>query len=161
MASDKIIPLLQAQKLYSMKKRLIRMKNTDPYDQNEDSWTGTDKDAINCYNEALKLNPSLARAWCSKGYALIKLKKYEESHACLDEALRINPRYAPCWTIKGWAFNSQNKHKDALVYLDRAIELDPHYMDAWYQKHLALKDLNRKAEADVALAKARELGFTG
>ena len=48
-------------------------------------------EAINCFDKALKINPSYARAWNNKGIVLAKLGKYNEAITYYDRALDINP----------------------------------------------------------------------
>jgi len=48
-------------------------------------------EAIRCFNEAIKLNPSYELAWNNKGTALYMLKRYKEAIKCFDEVLKINP----------------------------------------------------------------------
>jgi len=51
-------------------------------------------EAINSFDEALKINPQFAEAWYNKGKALVSLNGVREAEAlkAFDEALKINPK---------------------------------------------------------------------
>jgi tetratricopeptide (TPR) repeat protein len=47
-------------------------------------------EAIECFDEAIKINTSYYRAWCNKGIALGSLGQHDEAIECFDEASKIN-----------------------------------------------------------------------
>ena len=51
---------------------------------------GKPREAIECYDKALEINPKLSDAWNNKGVALKALGRYEEATGCYDAALKIN-----------------------------------------------------------------------
>lgn len=58
---------------------------------------GEYKEAIKCYDEALKLNPSekeAAEAWYKKGEALENLDEKKEAMKCFEKAHELDPSYA-------------------------------------------------------------------
>lgn len=52
---------------------------------------GKDKEAIKCFDEALRLNRKNSLTYSSKWYSLMGLKKYKEALKCLNTALELNP----------------------------------------------------------------------
>lgn len=48
-------------------------------------------EALNCYNEALHLEPKNDIFLSNKGVAFIELNRFEEAIDCLKKALIINP----------------------------------------------------------------------
>lgn len=54
---------------------------------------GSHDEAIKCYDEALKLDPSNAYAWKYKGDALRELIKYDEALKCYEKAIIIAPDF--------------------------------------------------------------------
>ena len=57
--------------------------------------------ALNCFSEALILDPRDARAWNNKGGCLASLGRLDEAIACYDSALLLNPSYAQAWYAHG------------------------------------------------------------
>ena len=51
-------------------------------------------EAIQAYDEAIRLDPNDANAWHNKGFALNNQGKYDEAIKCFDEAIRLNPNLA-------------------------------------------------------------------
>ena len=52
---------------------------------------GMYREAILCFNKALKLEPNSDSAWNNKGVALEKMGRYEEALLCFERAYEINP----------------------------------------------------------------------
>ena len=64
---------------------------------------GKYKEAIECYDKALKIDPTDADALYNKGLALYKRGKYNEAIECYDKALEIDPKHALALNNKGLA----------------------------------------------------------
>ena len=56
--------------------------------------------AIQAWDEAIKINPQYAIAWNAKGNALWHLGKYNEAINAYDQAISIESKYADAWSIK-------------------------------------------------------------
>jgi len=54
---------------------------------------GRYKEAIECFDRALKINPMTKRAWNNKGLVLEKMGRYDEALLCYENALKIDPDY--------------------------------------------------------------------
>ena len=50
------------------------------------------KEAIKCYDVALKITPNNTTAWINKDLALLSLGKYTDAMDCCEEALRMDRR---------------------------------------------------------------------
>lgn len=62
------------------------------YDQgNIKFMEGNYQEAIDCYDQALNLNPSNIDAWISKGNALNSMGFYDDAISCYDRALEMDP----------------------------------------------------------------------
>ncbi|MGZ5511132.1 MAG: tetratricopeptide repeat protein, partial [Nitrososphaeraceae archaeon] len=49
-------------------------------------------EAIECFDEAIKINPLYDRAWNYKGAALVELGQLDEAMECYGKGLRINKK---------------------------------------------------------------------
>lgn len=117
------------------------------------------EEALEAYDEALHLNPSVKWVWYGKGNALLELECYEEALGAYDEALRLDPAFSWAWYCKGGAFAGLKRYEEALKAYDEALRLDPSDMSTWYWKGETLKALGRRREARQARRKARQLGW--
>jgi tetratricopeptide (TPR) repeat protein len=119
------------------------------------------EESVNCFNEAIKLDPESAYAWNYKGLALFNLAKYEESVKCFNEAIIIynkdieeDRENTEAWQNLGYAWNCKGvsldrihkRGKDALKCYDEAIEsykkakpldIEIELADAWHNKAYA------------------------
>ena len=103
--------------------------------------------AIECYNEALKINPKDADAWYNKGVLYARLKKYEEAIECYDKALKINPEYANAWNNKGVVYAELKEYKKAIECYDEALKINPEHANAWNNKGVVYAELKKYKEA--------------
>ncbi|MDD1752264.1 MAG: tetratricopeptide repeat protein [Methanotrichaceae archaeon] len=98
-----------------------------------------------------------ALVWISKGFALVKLDKYNEAIKAFDEALDLNPNSATAWSGKGSALEKLGKDDEAIMAFDKALDLDPNFATAWSGKGFALQNLSKDDEAKAAFDKALSL----
>ena len=72
-------------------------------------------EAIQAYDEAIKLNPSDPLSWMGKADALFALGRYEEAAKAYDEAIKIDPASSP-------ALEGKTRALEALGQLDSAVK---------------------------------------
>ena len=108
---------------------------------------GKYEEAIEHYNEAIRINPQDATAYNNRGVAKGELGRPEEAIADCNEAIRINPQYALPYNNRGTAKLALGWHHDAIADCDRAIHINPQYADAYYNRGTAKVALGRHEEA--------------
>jgi tetratricopeptide (TPR) repeat protein len=118
-------------------------------------------EALEAYNEALRLNPTSKSAWHGKGNALSSLEtpRYEEALSAYDEVLRLDPTSTWAWYGKGLSFAGLKRYEEAIQAYDQEIRINPSHKHSWFWKGEALKALGRGREAKQAKEHARQLGF--
>jgi cytochrome c-type biogenesis protein CcmH/NrfG len=57
-------------------------------------------EAINAFDEAIKLDPKFVQAWNSKGDALRWQGEYDDAIKAYDEAIRLDPKNINAWINK-------------------------------------------------------------
>ena len=131
--------------------------------------SGKFREAIECFDSILRINPNFAPVWVLKGIAndavawynegivLGNLGRYEEALECFDRALKIDPNDALAWNNKGVALRKLGRYEEALECYDRALKIDPNDAEAWYNKGVALGNLGRHEEALKCFNKALEI----
>ena len=58
-------------------------------------------EAINAFNEAIKMDPNYAFAYHNKGLTLQAMRNLDESLHCFDKAIELDPNDTSSWTNKG------------------------------------------------------------
>ncbi|UEC43178.1 MAG: putative Chitosanase [Methanothrix sp.] len=121
-------------------------------------------DAIEAYEEAIRLDPSssvarsnLAITWNNKGNKLNDQGKYDDAIEAYEEAIRLDPENRVAWHNKGNALSSQGKYSEAIQAYDEAIRLDPENPWAWYAKGVTLGEQGIHNEALLCFEEAIRL----
>jgi tetratricopeptide (TPR) repeat protein len=118
---------------------------------------GRYEDAIECFNEALEINPNVAFVWMNRGNALDDSGKYEEAIRSYRKALEleIDPSLAAdVWNNLGVCFYNLGDYEEARKSYDKAIEIDPNNAKPWYNKYKL-----GGSDAQKYFDKAKEFGF--
>ncbi len=82
-------------------------------------------EAIEDFQEAIRINPDEADAFAWRGYAKIDLKQYQEAIEDFTRAIKINPDYA--FAYHGDAKASLEQYQEAIEDYTRATRLLPDY----------------------------------
>src|SRR3989339_803850 len=123
------------------------------------------KEAIECFDKAIEIDPQNEGAWYNKGFALANLKKYKEAIICLEKEIeirpqlssKVNPTLAEAWYREGSSLFHSHNFEEAIGCFDRAIELKPLYKEAWHFKGITLLQLGKYPDAITCFDKAIEL----
>lgn len=104
-------------------------------------------DALYNYNQAISINPDVARYHHDKGSVLAIMKHADEAIACYNEALRLNPRYAEAYYNRARMLHEQQHLEDAVINYNAALAIDARYINAYAGLCSSLVSLNRLDEA--------------
>ena len=115
------------------------------------------EEAINAYDKALQLQPSLAEVWNNRGVVLTKLQRYHEAIASYEQAIQLRSDYSDAWNNRGVALGKLKYYDAAVLSYDRAIQLKENYLDAWNNRGFALTQLKQYEEAITSYQKAEEI----
>jgi tetratricopeptide (TPR) repeat protein len=95
---------------------------------------GRYEQALNDYDQALRLNPLLLNAWINRGNVLVRMKRLEEAIPDYDKAVELSDgQSALAFYNRGIAHEKQGNTARARRDYLRAVELDPEtrrYRDA-------------------------------
>ena len=86
--------------------------------------------AIADYDQAIRLNPTMAVAFDNRGVAYSKKNQFEHAIADYDEAIRLNPNSAVTLHNRCWARAVVGRFDDALSDCSESLRLRPQYADA-------------------------------
>ena len=100
---------------------------------------GKHAEAIEAYDEAIRMDPEFAQAWSDKGSALVELNRSEEAIEAYNKALEIDPQDAMTWYHKGLALASQGEYDESIKAFDKALEIDPQLESAREVKSIVVQ----------------------
>lgn len=92
-----------------------------------------EKQAVQHYREALRLNPKLTEAYLNLGYMfLFHYQDTGQAATMYQQAIKLDPRNKVAHNNLGVIYLEQNKLPLAETQFGAAIELDKDYVDALY-----------------------------
>ena len=108
---------------------------------------GREGDAIEHYEEALKIKPDYIEAQNSLGLTLVHLGRIPEAIARYEQALKIKPDYEQAHNNLANVLERTGRHAEAVAHYEQALKIKPDYMDAHYNLGLALMQAGQLVEA--------------
>jgi len=114
-------------------------------------------EALRCFNEALKINPSFELPWANKAGIFLTLQKWDEALGPANKALELSPSWSDILRLKGIVLINLKKNEEALECLERATKIDPEDRSSWDNKGRALLNLGKLEEAVQAFDRAKKL----
>jgi len=106
-----------------------------------------DAKAIEEYQAAIALKPSLPNLHYSLGHVFWKNLKVPEARVEFAEELKVNPRHPGALNELGDTYLLEHQAETALPYLTRAVALEPHNPDFHRDLGTAYSDLHEYSEA--------------
>lgn len=79
--------------------------------------------ALECFEQALSLNPIYVDAWVNKARTLASDGKIEEAITSYDEAIRLNPDSFHIWYNKGISLTLSGRWEQSLPCYDEALKI--------------------------------------
>lgn len=151
--------------------KAIKLSGTDDDSVNSYYNRGTAKlklgqysEAIQDYDEAIKLNSRFVEAYNNRGAIKATLGQYAESIQDYDKATELNPKYEQAYYNRGTAKAKLGQYTEAIQDYDKAIELNPKYAQAYYNRgnaktrfgdyNKAIQDYDKAIELNSEFAKA-------
>jgi tetratricopeptide (TPR) repeat protein len=113
-----------------------------------------DEQALDCYRQALLLDPHQARARLLLITTLRLLRRFNEAEAAAREAISQRPDRPDLLVELGRVFHDQYDFQAAEDCYDQALVLDPRHVDALRWRVRALRLLRRFSEAQAAAREA-------
>jgi tetratricopeptide (TPR) repeat protein len=104
-------------------------------------------EAIDQYQEAIRLKPDYANAHNNLGIALARKGQTDEAIRQYREALRLKPDHADAHNGLGVALHEKGQMDEAVRHLQEALRLKPDHGDAHYNLGVAFYQQGRTAEA--------------
>ncbi len=96
---------------------------------------GRHEEAIQAYQEALKIDPTYTWVWVYMGMSYAELGRDEEQLQAYDKALEIDPGFIFAWVYKALGLDDLGRNDEAIVAYKRAIELLQYTNEPGYERY--------------------------
>jgi len=108
---------------------------------------GQPQQAIEDFDEALRLIPQRAVFYLNRGVAYNALGQTEYALQDLDEAIRIDPRDAMAYYNRAASYVALSQFPRGLQDIDKAIQLDPHFALAYSSRGVVYVNMGQYQRA--------------
>nr|XP_044994841.1 small glutamine-rich tetratricopeptide repeat-containing protein beta isoform X2 [Jaculus jaculus] len=81
--------------------------------------------AVECYTQAIELDPNNAVYYCNRAAAQSKLSHYTDAIKDCEKAIAIDSQYSKAYGRMGLALTAMNKFEEAVTSYQKALDLDP------------------------------------
>jgi tetratricopeptide (TPR) repeat protein len=108
---------------------------------------GRAKEALECFNKAIEINPSFEPPWVDRVRIFLNAQKYDEALGYADKALGLHRNSGDALKLKGAILIHLGRNEEALDSLQRASEVNPKDGGLWELRARALSNLGRHQEA--------------
>jgi protein O-mannosyl-transferase len=98
---------------------------------------GKYRQAIEDFNEAIRLNPRYADALFNRGNVYASIGQYEQAVADYNEVIRLNPDYTDAYLNRGGAYSDLGRYQLALEDLNKVISMKKHFAAVFYKRGVA------------------------
>ena len=88
-------------------------------------------DAVEAYQQSLKLNPDITVAYYNLGLAYKKLRRYEQAVNALQKAVELEPDYIEAHLAVGNVYNLMERWEDAIAHLNMVVHSKPDNAEAY------------------------------
>ncbi len=76
--------------------------------------------ALECFTEALKIDPTFSHAWYCRAVALKSMDENDEALESIEQALKFNPEVKEAWSLKADILTCRGNDEEAKECLEKA-----------------------------------------
>ncbi len=123
-------------------------------------WDGSKanlESAESASRKALELDPELAEAHASRGFALSLRRQYSDAQREFETAIRLNPKLYEAHYLYARACFQEGKWEEAVRHYEDASRVRPEDYQALLLMQAPLKGLGRNVEAEAAVRKGLQV----
>ncbi|XP_069605614.1 small glutamine-rich tetratricopeptide repeat-containing protein beta [Ranitomeya imitator] len=95
--------------------------------------------ALDCYSQAVELDPNNAVYYCNRAAAHSQLGRHSDAILDCEKAIYIDTKYSKAYGRMGRALAAMNKYKEAISSYHKALDLDPE--NESYKSYLKIAEL--------------------
>jgi len=116
-------------------------------------------EAVECYSNAIKMNPSNSIYYANRAAAYSHLGNHDSAIEDCKKSIESNPNYSKAYGRLGLAYFSQGKYKEAVEAYERALELEPNSSSFKESLNAAKAKLQPNQEKPIASTGNPNLGM--
>ncbi|MCW6038192.1 tetratricopeptide repeat protein, partial [Spirulina subsalsa FACHB-351] len=126
----------------------IKPEAIELFNRGVDSYYAGDlQGAMNCFTQAIHLDPNFADAYNGRGNFYLDLKEYEKAIADYTQAINLDPNLALAYNGRGTVYLDLKEYEKAIADYTQAIHLDPNYALAYNNRGNVYLDLKEYEKA--------------
>lgn len=121
-------------------------------------------EALQHFDRALEINPSLAHVWNERGLCLKDMGKYEDAAKSFEQALALTPRdeeylfdYGEVLEVMGVLTRERKFLENAIRTFTAVTEINPDNASAWNHLGVCIKETGRDEESRQAFERSRSI----
>jgi tetratricopeptide (TPR) repeat protein len=119
---------------------------------------GKDQQAIDAFNQAIRLKPGLFVPHLFLGLDYVRLKRFNDAIPYLKRAVLLDATDIQARLALGHAYTGVGKTRQATESYSRVVQLDPKNADGWF--HLGVSYLEQvEADSRILLARHKDSGY--
>ncbi|MCI0620285.1 MAG: serine/threonine-protein kinase [Acidobacteria bacterium] len=115
------------------------------------------QEAVECFREAIRLDPDEAEHYNNAAVCLSRLGPVEEAVSLIEKALALRPDYAVAWSNLGGFCAAIGQHQRGLEACERALQLKSDWAEAHANLGANLVGLERYQEAESSFGRALQI----
>ena len=124
---------------------------------NDSYLLGNNQKALECYQNAVQLNPNYDAAWISLASVNIIIGNYHEAKECYQKAIQINPNSDVSWCILGTFQISLGDYQTAKESYQKAIKINPNFDTALAMLGFTYYNLGSKQKAQECYQRSLQI----
>ena len=115
------------------------------------------EEALESYDQAIKLKPDYAEAFYNRGIVLVSLKRFEEALESYDQTIKIKPDYLDVYIDGAMLLSHLSRFNDALASYDQAIKINQGCAQAHFNRASLLIESRKYLEAIEGFLNAEKI----
>ena len=116
------------------------------------------KDAVNCYQKAIEINPNLPEVHNNLGLAFRDLNDFQNAENCYKKSVEIKPNHAPAYHNLAQLYKELGEFDKAIKFHQMAIKYEPEDLTNYFfisELKKEILDLSLRNKIEKTLAKSK------
>lgn len=121
---------------------------------------GRKSEALDAYNESIRLDPTFPMGHYGKGKLLYELNDFKGAQSELDKAIQLNPTHGPSWAYQALTFAVLGHPEASLAYGNIAVQHAPNDPRSYFARAVGFRAIGAYKEMLDDATRSLELDAT-